>query len=127
MALTSPRFIGSQRLQRAAANQPVMRQGERGDAVALVQDALVDLGFSMPLTTKQGTAFPDGIFGQETLRAVADFQSRQGLLRDGVLGRNTLHTLDRLFHHEREFAVPFRFQAYFDGWSTSTSFDKEEA
>lgn len=126
MALTSLRFAGNPRLQKAAANLPPMKFGERGDAVALVQDALVDRGFSMPVTTKQGQSFPDGIFGQETRKAVTDFQGRHGLVRDGIVGRNTLHTLDRLFQHEGRFALPLRFNAFLDGWSTSTSLAKEE-
>ena len=41
------------------------------------QDALVDLGFPMPISTKNGEELPDGIFGLETKKTVADFQSQQ--------------------------------------------------
>ena len=125
MALTSPRFAGNLRLQQASENLPVMRQGETSDAVILLQDALIDLGFPMPNSTKNGESLPDGIFGQETKKTVTDFQGQQGLIRDGVPGRNTLHTLDRLFQHEREYYL-FPLARYMDGWSTSTSSDKRK-
>jgi murein L,D-transpeptidase YcbB/YkuD len=120
MSLTSPRFSGNQRLQRAATNQPPMRRGERGDAVALLQDALVELGFPMPITTQKGESFPDGIFGAETEKTVAEFQSRHGLTRDGVAGHDTLHRLDELFQYERTY-LPRRCHTYRDGWGSSTS------
>lgn len=125
MALVSPRFAHSVRLQSAATNSPVMRHGERGEAVAQLQDALADLGFRLPITTRNGDALPDGIFGHETKTAVADFQSRHGLVRDGVVGRNTLHTLDQQFLHEALYERPC-YSGPLSGWATSTSDRKTE-
>ena len=51
MPLTSPRFAGNARLQSAANNSPAMGFGERGDAVAIVQQAYLDLGYPMPIST----------------------------------------------------------------------------
>ena len=73
-----------------------MRPGEKGEAVAIVQQALVDLGFAMPLSTNSGRSLTDGVFGAETKRVVTQFQSRLGLVADGIVGRQTLSRLDDL-------------------------------
>lgn len=95
MALTSARFKDNTRVQSAARNAPAMRWGERGDPVALVQKAYVDLGYSMPGSTRPGGTM-DGIFGKETYAVTRSFQSKHGLGLDGVIGKQTLHELDRL-------------------------------
>jgi peptidoglycan hydrolase-like protein with peptidoglycan-binding domain len=92
--LTSPRFAGEPRLERAFDNSPPMGAGESGDPVARVQEALVAAGFAMPLSTKP-TGEMDGIFGSETLRVVRAFQSQRALTPDGRVGRQTLGALDR--------------------------------
>jgi peptidoglycan hydrolase-like protein with peptidoglycan-binding domain len=94
MALKSARFKDNERLQRAAQNHPPVRWPERGPAVAVLQQALLDLGFPMPLSMRQGS--PDGIFGNETLKTVRDFQARYRLKVDGIAGRHTLEKLDEL-------------------------------
>jgi peptidoglycan hydrolase-like protein with peptidoglycan-binding domain len=73
-----------------------MKQGERGEPVATVQRALVDLGFRMPVTTANDTKLPDGIFGPETAQVVRKFQQLNGLDADGVVGRHTLAKLEEL-------------------------------
>lgn len=95
MPLTSPRFAGSPRLQKAAENNPPLKKGETGEPVAAVQQALIDLGYAMPVTVKKNGT-PDGIFGQETFNVVWNFQAKHGLGKDGVVGRNTLAKLDEL-------------------------------
>lgn len=103
--LQSPRFAGQPRLEKVFDNEPPMRFGERGAAVALVQQALIDLGFAMPASTRNGIAPPDGIYGGETLRTVQAFQTEHqsdGLLDeqgrpDGIVGRKTMGKLDKLF------------------------------
>jgi hypothetical protein len=95
MALSSPRFATNTRLQRVAENRPAMNWGEVGEAVRLVQQALIDLGHRMPISTRKHGS-PDGIFGDETKATVKAFQSRNGLVADGIVGRNTMGRLDRL-------------------------------
>lgn len=95
MALTSPRFAGNARLQAASENRPSIRFMEQNrEAVAILQQAFIDLGFPMPRSTKAGK--PDGIFGQETLDTVKAFQRKHALTQDGVVGRQTLGKLDSL-------------------------------
>lgn len=65
----------------------VLRQGDRGIAVRTIQYYLNFVGqFNDSLTI--GIA-EDGIFGQETKRAVEAFQRYYGLTVDGIVGRNT--------------------------------------
>jgi len=102
MTLQSARFKNNQRLQRAASNRPPMREGETGEAVRILQRALIDLGFLMPISTKRFGS-PDGIYGDETTRRVREFQAKHGLSQDGVAGHDTLAKLDALLPHP---AVP---------------------
>ncbi len=95
MALQSPRFRDNQQLQDAAANKPPLRAGVTGEGVRLVQQALIELGFEMPVSVKKhGT--PDGIFGTETKTTIKKFQTSEGLVPDGQAGRNTMAKLDEL-------------------------------
>jgi peptidoglycan hydrolase-like protein with peptidoglycan-binding domain len=59
--------------------------GESGDAVQLMQQRLLDLGYWM--------GEPDGSFGQLTRQAVMAFQKVEGLGRDGVAGPITQERL----------------------------------
>jgi hypothetical protein len=95
MALRSPRFARNERLQRAASNNPPLCAGETGEAVRLLQQALIDLGFPMPISVRRFGS-PDGIYGHETTGRVREFQRKYGLSVDGVAGRNTWAKLDAL-------------------------------
>ncbi|MCA9181475.1 MAG: peptidoglycan-binding protein [Planctomycetales bacterium] len=106
MPLTSPRFAASARLQQAALNSPVMRQGEKGEPVAIVQRALLDLGYLMPITTKK-TGCPDGIYGVETANVVLQFQRKHGLGADGITGTQTLEKLDALLPAPAASRLPY--------------------
>ncbi|HMP02738.1 MAG TPA: peptidoglycan-binding domain-containing protein [Gemmatales bacterium] len=97
MALVSPRFAHHVRLQSAARNQPPLRPGESGAAVGIVQQALIDLGFLMPITTRNQSAPPDGIYGEETTRIIRAFQKQHSLSSDGIAGQDTMHALDAAF------------------------------
>lgn len=93
--LASPKLAGNDRLQRAFDNSPALHIGESGEAVRLVQEVLVGEGFAMPRSTKP-TGELDGGFGQETFDALKEFQAKQGLEADGIVGRQTLREMDRL-------------------------------
>ncbi|GAB3874480.1 peptidoglycan-binding domain-containing protein [Terrabacter terrigena] len=59
---------------------PVLRQGSAGEAVTGLQRELVDAGYSLTV---------DGSFGPATETAVRSYQSKVGLVVDGVVGNNT--------------------------------------
>ena len=91
----SPIFKGNTRLAAVSVNNPVMKFGEKGGAVSLVQFALLSLGYQMPVSTqKLGRA--DGIYGCETRDVIKAFQRKHRLKDDGIIGRNTLERLDAL-------------------------------
>src|SRR4051812_154100 len=106
MALTSPRFFNDMRLQAASENRPPLFPGSRGEAVATVQQALLDLGYVMPKSVKaDGTT--DGIFGTETVQTVRQFESDEGLKRDqGAIGREVMGRLDEKFGSTSPGALP---------------------
>lgn len=95
MTLTSPRFAKNALLQLASSNNPPLARGAISEAVRLVQQALIDLGFPMPISTQRFRS-PDGIYGGETTRMVVAFQRKHGLKSDGIAGRRTLAGLDAL-------------------------------
>lgn len=60
---------------------PLLREGSRNNFVYLLQFILNnDYGYNLSV---------DGIFGNNTLSAVRDFQSNNGLTVDGLVGNNT--------------------------------------
>lgn len=114
MALSSPRFSRNRRLQQAATNSPVMKCGETGPAVHLVQFALVELGYRMPISTAKQQYSPDGIFGSETQAVVTQFQRDRKRLDprigvDGIVGTQTMSELDRMLpRHTHRVRLHFR-------------------
>jgi hypothetical protein len=73
-----------------------MRRGEEGEAVRLIQQALIDLGCPLPISTREHGS-PDGIYGPETEGGVRVFQRFEPPLRvDGIVGKNTMTALDGL-------------------------------
>lgn len=63
----------------------IVREGDGGSLVQMVQLALERAGFS-PMGN-------DGIFGGKTKSAVVDFQKSRGLSPDGIVGKNTFNAL----------------------------------
>lgn len=99
MALQSSIFAGNAFLDRVAQGGALLFWGSMANdatAVQLLQQALVLLGFPMPVTFRSGG--PDGHFGQETHNAVIGFQkvafSAQPMEWDGRVGKRTLGLLD---------------------------------
>jgi peptidoglycan hydrolase-like protein with peptidoglycan-binding domain len=101
LPLRSPRFTTpptSARFQQAANNTPTIKKGESNtQAVRLIQQALIDLGIPLPISTKKYDS-PDGDFGNETHEAVKFFQRKYlpGETPDGKVGKNTLSKFDDL-------------------------------
>ena len=65
----------------------LLRLGVKGDDVEELQKKLKTAGYNIAV---------DGIFGQETLKALKDFQKNQGLTADGIVGDNTYEVLDNI-------------------------------
>jgi peptidoglycan hydrolase-like protein with peptidoglycan-binding domain len=57
-----------------------LRRGMRGDGVRWVQIQLNAKGYNLAV---------DGIFGEQTEKAVRDFQARSEILVDGIVGPQT--------------------------------------
>lgn len=65
---------------KAAEELPTLRKGSKGLYVEELQEMLNERGYTLKV---------DGIFGNKTLEAVKAFQADNGLLVDGVVGKNT--------------------------------------
>jgi len=72
----------------AHANYMVLKHGMSGSAVMDMQTKLKNCGYY--------SGNIDGKFGQKTLDAVLEFQTRQGLETDGIAGARTLKALDEV-------------------------------
>ena len=64
---------------------PTLKKGARGNITKLLQEKLVSLGYN--------TNGVDGIFGSGTEKAVISFQKSNGLVVDGIVGKNTWEKL----------------------------------
>jgi hypothetical protein len=94
--LTSAKYAGEERLEKAFDNSPAMHVGESGKPVRLVQEGLVADGFAMPKSTKKDGSM-DGKFGGETHSVLTQFQTKHKLgFKDGAVGRQTMGKLDEL-------------------------------
>jgi peptidoglycan hydrolase-like protein with peptidoglycan-binding domain len=89
--LRAARFSGNLALEACLDREQTLQNGSSGAAVTLVQQALVDAGFSLP---RFGV---DGIFGNETRAALQDFQRSSGLTANGIVNSPTMSALDALF------------------------------
>ena len=62
------------RIDRPRISPAALKRGSTGRHVHLVQMALIDLGFAMPISTLSQDYSPDGVFGVETEAVVKAFQ-----------------------------------------------------
>lgn len=72
---------------------PVLRLDSRGEPVRSLQQTLNQLGYR---DDRGRSLEPDGMFGPRTDQAVRAFQRANGLEVDGIVGRDTRGTLERL-------------------------------
>ncbi|GAA0727942.1 hypothetical protein GCM10009430_36600 [Aquimarina litoralis] len=86
--LQAERFKGNFRLEQAHDHIKFISKGSKGSHVEKLQKGLMNIGFALP----QFGA--DGDFGNETERAVFSFQNAYNLSVDGIVGSETMGTLD---------------------------------
>lgn len=91
--LTSEHCRGDPKFADIQSSTALLRIGDEGYAVRLLQQGLIDLGHPMPRSTARYGAC-DGIFGSETKGAVKAFQRTHGLSADGIVGPKTLAAFD---------------------------------
>lgn len=60
--------------------QPILRKGDKGEDVKMLQKALNKNGYNLTV---------DGIFGTNTYNAVVAFQGEKGITKDGIVGNIT--------------------------------------
>jgi peptidoglycan hydrolase-like protein with peptidoglycan-binding domain len=89
--LKSPIFAGDEVLEACYDNERSLGKGDSGSAIEKVQRALIELGFPIP------EVGANGIFGVETDLAVRSYQEARGLTVDGVIGQETMRSLDEEF------------------------------
>jgi hypothetical protein len=89
--LRSARFAGDEILEGCYDNERVLQRGDSGSAVMKIQEALIFLGFPVPQVGA------NGIFGNETELAVRSYQEARGLSVDGIVGPETIGSLDEEF------------------------------
>ncbi|MGK7930713.1 MAG: DUF4157 domain-containing protein [Microcystaceae cyanobacterium] len=96
VSVNTEAWTGNQRLRSIAeGTEPPLKKGERGEGVKLVQQALLLWGCeyaaeSVNLLPRYGD---DGDFGREMQLGVKEFQKRNGLSVDGIVGFETLFNL----------------------------------
>ena len=89
--LVSPRFKGNTTLEAAFDGERVIQNYTEGSYVRLLQQALVDDGFSLP---KFGV---DGKYGPETAAAVLAYQTKYGLSKNSKVDKQTMEHMDAHF------------------------------
>ena len=89
--LRSSRFAGDEVLEGCYDKERVLQRGDSGSAVRKVQQALIFLEFPVP------EVGANGIFGGETELAVRSYQESRGLKVDGIIGSETIGSLDEEF------------------------------
>lgn len=67
------------------AGCPICQKGANGNITRLIQEKLNSLGYNCGAV--------DGIFGNETKKAVTAFQKKHGLSADGIVGKSTWKAL----------------------------------
>ena len=89
--------------------QQVLKKGMSGQDVVALQNDLTKLGHYNYSVT--------GYFGQKTKSAVEDFQRTNGLVVDGIVGRNTLNIIKNVLNTSSSLASTNSFytKSWFDG------------
>ena len=91
----NPHFKGNPPLEKANDNEMLISNGQKGLYVAELQKGLLKTGQKLP------NFGADGDFGSETRNAVIDFQDQNDLKVDGLVGPETIGTLDNMLVEQK--------------------------
>jgi hypothetical protein len=91
----NPHFKGNPPLEKANDNEMLISTGQKGLYVAELQKGLLKTGQKLP------NFGADGDFGSETRNAVIDFQDQNDLKVDGLVGPETIGTLDNMLVEQK--------------------------
>lgn len=69
--------------------------GDTGAVVKEIQEMLIQLGYVLTDNPKDKTKGADGIYGTKTWKAIIDFQKKNGLEQDGIVGAITMAALEK--------------------------------
>lgn len=100
-AFSLPRKSGS---SSNSGGGSLLKKGMKGDEVKDLQQVLMELGYGLP---EFGA---DGIFGQETERAVREFQADHSLKVDGIVGPKTRTKIQEVVDARNEGVEGYRVQ-----------------
>ena len=78
------KFLDVQYIPRQVESYKTVRRGDKNNFVKILQYLLVEYGYNIAV---------DGDFGSRTYNAVVDFQTKNNLTPDGIVGRNTWNAL----------------------------------
>jgi hypothetical protein len=99
--LTSSKLSGNLILEQCFDNENTVSRfkNSKGEHVKLLQEALLELGFSV------GKKGADEKYGEDTEKAVKQFQKAAGMSQphewDGIVGRKTINLLDRALRNRK--------------------------
>ena len=73
----------------------MIQLNDNGPVVKEIQEMLIELGYVLTDNPNDATKGADGIFGMKTWKAVIDFQKKNNLDPDGVVGELTMEVLEK--------------------------------
>lgn len=76
-------------------SETMLSLNDTGTAVKEVQEMLIELGYDLSSGPNDKTKGADGIYGMKTWRAVIDFQRKNNLDPDGIVGEKTMEALEK--------------------------------
>lgn len=91
------RLEGDNSLTSIFEGTTTIKEGDRGINVTKLQQALVDMGYELPIYDV------DGIFETETLAALKKFQADSGINTSGELDKETILVMDARFNERTDY------------------------